>query len=87
MRDLQDAGWTSREKTKEERQYDLVSMILPMADRRLGKIQDSVDRLVGGTGPRPPETPPGTPRKPVNPEEAQRLARILELEEKLKAGT
>lgn len=81
--EMEASGWTGRERTKEERQYDLVSQILPLADRRLGRMQESVDKLV--TGVRTPEPAPGG-RKPVSPDEAARLARVLEIEERFRAG-
>lgn len=84
--EMEGQGWSGRDKTKEERQYDLVSQILPLADRRLGRMQESVDKLVTGGGVRTPEPAPGGGRRPVNPEEAARLARVLEIEEHFRAG-
>ena len=85
--EMEASGWTGRERSKEERQYDLVSQILPLADRRLGRMQESVDKLVTGGGPRPPEPAPGSGRKPVSPDEAARLARVMEIEERMRAGS
>ena len=81
--ELEAAGWSSRQKSEDEHGVELLKDLLPLADRRFGKFQESLDGLLKGGLPAPGG---GAARNPASSEEAQKIAAAMTIQERLRQG-